>query len=67
VPPIRGIHDPWAYGIGSHHSHVDTHDRLVIESLAQAAPIVALTVRTLANRDAMPPRVPAAPAATGSG
>jgi carboxypeptidase Q len=56
VPGFQFIQDPLEYGIRSHHSHVDTYERLVIEDLQQAATIVAWTVYTIANRDEMMPR-----------
>jgi Zn-dependent M28 family amino/carboxypeptidase len=56
VPGFQFIQDPLEYGIRSHHSQVDTYERLVIEDLQQAATIVAWTVYTLANREAMMPR-----------
>jgi Iap family predicted aminopeptidase len=56
VPGFQFIQDPLEYGIRSHHSHVDTYERLVIEDLQQAATIVAWTVYTIANREAMMPR-----------
>ncbi len=63
VPGFQFIQDPLEYGIRSHHSHVDTYERLVLEDLQQAATIVAWTVYSLANRDGMMPRKPA-PAGT---
>jgi hypothetical protein len=63
VPGFQFIQDPLEYGIRSHHSHVDTYERLVMDDLKQAATVVAWTVYTLANRDEMMPRVaPPAPA-----
>jgi hypothetical protein len=56
VPGFQFIQDPLEYGIRSHHSHVDTYERLVIEDLQQAATIVAWTVYEIANRDGMMPR-----------
>ena len=56
VPGFQFIQDPLEYGIRSHHSHVDTYERLVIEDLQQAATIVAWTVYTIANRESMMPR-----------
>ncbi|MDH4131798.1 MAG: M20/M25/M40 family metallo-hydrolase, partial [Gemmatimonadota bacterium] len=55
VPGFQFIQDPLEYGIRSHHSHVDTYERLVIDDLKQAATIVAWTVFTIANRDEMMP------------
>ncbi len=56
VPGFQFIQDPLEYSIRSHHSHVDTYERLVLEDLQQAATIIAWTVHTLANRDEMMPR-----------
>ncbi|TFG49602.1 MAG: M20/M25/M40 family metallo-hydrolase [Gemmatimonadales bacterium] len=64
VPGFQFIQDPLEYGIRSHHSYVDTYERLVIEDLQQAATIVAWTVYTIANRDEMMPRKPVAPSGT---
>jgi carboxypeptidase Q len=64
VPGFQFIQDPLEYGIRSHHSYVDTYERLVIDDLKQAATIVAWTVYTIANRDEMMPRKPVAPAST---
>lgn len=61
VPGFQFIQDPLEYGIRSHHSNVDTYERLMIDDLQQAATIVAWTVYTIANRDEMMPRK-AAPA-----
>ena len=64
VPGFQFIQDPLEYGIRSHHSQVDTYERLVLEDLKQAATIVAWTVYTIANRDEMMPRKPAGRAAS---
>lgn len=56
VPGFQFIQDPLEYGIRSHHSDVDTYERLVLDDLKQAAMIVAWTVYTIANRDEMMPR-----------
>jgi hypothetical protein len=64
VPGFQFIQDPLEYGIRSHHSYVDTYERLVIDDLQQAATIVAWTVYTIANRDEMMPRKPVASANT---
>jgi hypothetical protein len=58
VPGFQFIQDPLEYGIRSHHSHVDTYERLVLDDLKQAATIVAWTVYTIANRDQPMPRKP---------
>jgi hypothetical protein len=56
VPGFQFIQDPLEYSIRSHHSHVDTYERLVMDDLKQAATVVAWTVYTIANRDEMMPR-----------
>jgi carboxypeptidase Q len=61
VPGFNFIQDPIEYGTRTHHSNVDTYERLVIDDLKQAATVVAWTVYELANRPAMMPR-PTAPA-----
>ena len=58
VPAFQFIQDPLEYGTRTHHSQVDTYERLVMDDLRQAATIVAWTVYTIANRDAMMPRKP---------
>jgi hypothetical protein len=64
VPGFNFIQDPIEYGTRTHHSNVDTYERLVIDDLKQAATVVAWTVYELANRDEMMPRPPAPRAAT---
>jgi carboxypeptidase Q len=56
VPGFQFIQDPLEYGIRTHHSYVDTYERLVLDDLRQAATIVAWTVYTIANREEMMPR-----------
>ncbi len=68
VPGFNYIQDPIEYGFRTHHSNVDTYERLVLDDLRQAATVVAWTVFTVANRDEMMPRKPAAEtAARGEG
>lgn len=67
VPGFQFVQDPLEYGIRSHHSYVDTYERLVMDDLRQMATIVAWSVYTLANRDEMMPRKPAPRPATGGG
>ena len=64
VPGFNFIQDPIEYGTRTHHSNVDTYERLVIDDLKQAATVVAWTVYELANRDEMMPRPPAPRPAT---
>jgi carboxypeptidase Q len=56
VPGFNFIQDPIEYGIRTHHSNVDTYERLVIDDLKQAATVVAWTVYHIANREEMMPR-----------
>ena len=58
VPGFNYIQDPIEYGFRTHHSNVDTYERLEIDDLKQAATVVAWTVYEIANRDAMMPRGP---------
>ncbi|HEV8151009.1 MAG TPA: M20/M25/M40 family metallo-hydrolase [Gemmatimonadales bacterium] len=58
VPGFNFIQDPIEYGTRTHHSNVDTYERLVIDDLKQAATVVAWTVYELANRQEMMPRPP---------
>ena len=58
VPGFNYIQDPIEYGFRTHHSNVDTYERLMIDDLKQAATVVAWTVYEIANRDAMMPRGP---------
>ncbi|NOT08092.1 MAG: M20/M25/M40 family metallo-hydrolase [Gemmatimonadales bacterium] len=60
VPGFNYIQDPIEYGTRTHHSNLDTYERLVIEDLKQAAAVVAFTVYSIANRDELMPRPPAA-------
>ena len=63
VPGFNFIQDPIEYGTRTHHSNVDTYERLVIDDLKQAATVVAWTVYEIANRPEMMPRPqPARPA-----
>jgi hypothetical protein len=58
VPGFNYIQDPIEYGFRTHHSNVDTYERLEIGDLEQAATVVAWTVYELANREEMMPRGP---------
>ena len=64
VPGFNFIQDPIEYGSRTHHSNVDTYERLVIDDLKQAATVVAWTVYEVANRSELMPRPPAARPAT---
>ena len=56
VPGFNFIQDPLDYMTRTHHSNVDTFERLPMGDLEQAAVVVAATVWELANRDEMMPR-----------
>jgi carboxypeptidase Q len=56
VPGFNFLQDPIEYSIRSHHSNVDTYERLLIDDLKQAATVVAWTVYHLANREELMPR-----------
>jgi hypothetical protein len=58
VPGFQFIQDPLDYDTRTHHSQVDTYERLQMDDLKQAAVIVAFSVYTIANRDQMMPRKP---------
>ncbi|MDO8665313.1 MAG: M20/M25/M40 family metallo-hydrolase, partial [Gemmatimonadales bacterium] len=60
VPGFQFIQDPMDYDTRTHHSNLDTYERLVMDDLKQAATIVAWSVYTIANRDEMMPRKPMA-------
>ena len=62
VPGFNFIQDPIEYSNRTHHSSVDTYERLVIDDLKQAATVVAWTVYHIANREAMMPRKASQPA-----
>lgn len=61
VPGFNFIQDPIEYGTRTHHSNVDTYERLVIDDLKQAATVVAWTVYHIANREELMPRKAPAP------
>jgi hypothetical protein len=62
VPGFNFVQDPIEYSIRTHHSNVDTYERLVIDDLKQAATVIAWTVYHIANRDEMMPRKAPRPA-----
>jgi carboxypeptidase Q len=65
VPGFNFIQDPIEYSTRTHHSNVDTYERLVIDDLKQAATVVAWTAYAIANRaEQMPKPVPARTGAT---
>jgi carboxypeptidase Q len=58
IPAFQFIQDPLDYGSRSHHSNMDTYERLSPGDLAQAAVVEAIFVYNTAMRDLMLPRKP---------
>ncbi len=58
IPGFQFIQDPLDYGARTHHSNMDTYERLQPEDLAQAAAVEAIFVYDAAMRDQMLPRKP---------
>ena len=58
IPGFQFIQDPLDYGSRTHHSNMDTYERLQPEDLAQAATVEAIFVYNAAMRDQMLPRKP---------
>jgi carboxypeptidase Q len=58
VPGFQFIQDPLDYATRTHHSNMDTYERLQPEDLAQAAAVEATFVYNAAMRDLMLPRKP---------
>ncbi len=58
VPGFQFIQDSLDYGSRTHHSNMDTYERLQPEDLAQAAVVEAIFVYNTAMRDQMLPRKP---------
>jgi carboxypeptidase Q len=56
IPGFQFIQDPLDYGSRTHHSNMDTYERLQPEDLAQAALVEAIFVYNAAMRDQMLPR-----------
>ncbi|MGB9431629.1 MAG: M20/M25/M40 family metallo-hydrolase [Candidatus Acidiferrum sp.] len=58
IPGFQFIQDPLDYGERTHHSNMDTYERLQPDDLAQAAFVEATFVYDAAMRDQMLPRKP---------
>jgi hypothetical protein len=58
IPGFQFIQDSLDYGARTHHSNMDTYERLQQEDLAQAAAVEAIFVYNAAMRDLMLPRKP---------
>lgn len=56
IPGFQFIQDPIEYRSRTHHTNMDTYERLVIDDLKQIAVIVASFVYNTAQRDDMLPR-----------
>ena len=56
IPGFQFIQDGIDYNTRTHHSNMDTYDRLIADDLKQAATIVASFVYNTAQRDAKIPR-----------
>jgi len=58
LPGFQFIQDPRDYESRSHHTSLDTYERLSEPDLKQAAVVMAIFVYNTAQRDAMLPRMP---------
>ena len=58
IPGFQFIQDPLDYASRTHHSNMDTYERLQADDLAQAAFVEAIFVYNAAMRDQMLPRKP---------
>jgi carboxypeptidase Q len=58
IPGFQFIQDGLDYGARTHHSNMDTYERLLPEDLKQAAVVEAIFVYNAAMRDQMLPRKP---------
>jgi carboxypeptidase Q len=58
IPGFQFIQDKLDYGTRTHHSNMDTYERLQAADLAQAAAVEAIFVYNAAMRDQMLPRKP---------
>jgi carboxypeptidase Q len=58
IPGFQFIQDPLDYGSRTHHSNMDTYERLEPDDLAQAAVVEAIFVYNAAMCDQMLPRKP---------
>ncbi|WP_316798919.1 M28 family metallopeptidase [Pedobacter frigidisoli] len=56
IPGFQFIQDPADYNTRTHHSNMDTYDRLVEDDLKQSATIIASFVYNTAQREAQIPR-----------
>src|SRR5262249_18052329 len=56
LPGIGMSQDPIEYNSMTHHTNLDTYERLIPEDVTRAATIIASAVWHVANRDQMVPR-----------
>lgn len=65
LPGFQFIQDPLEYSSFTHHSNMDTYERLQPDDMRKNATIAAIFAFLTANRDDLLPRKPAAPAGRG--
>lgn len=58
IPAFQFIQDPLEYGTRTHHTNMDSYDRISSNDLQQAAIVIASFVYNTAQRDGMLPRKP---------
>lgn len=58
IPAFQFIQDPIAYHTRTHHSNMDTYERLMIDDLKQMAIVIATFVYNTTQRDEILPRKP---------
>ncbi len=56
LPGIGSQHDPIEYNTLTHHTNLDTYERIIPEDVKEAAVVIAAGVLHVANRDKMVPR-----------
>ncbi len=59
LPGFQAIHDYTGYDVRTHHTNVDTFERVQEEDLKQAAVVMASVLYHSAMRDERMPRAPA--------
>jgi hypothetical protein len=72
LPGINAYQDPIEYGSHTHHTNLDTYERIVWDDVKRAAVVTASVIYHLAAREELLPRfagdaMPAAPAAPAAG